>query len=342
MLGPGVAFKMSLWDWLFGGRKNSDFEGAARLPFAPLPPRAPPPAAPAPVMQQIQLTAPAAVPTSYGIQRAIELMRALPVDDDPSLVLRVVRKTLRSTGVSLEEIVATAQDRENAIVRGIESDRAAIEQLEIQITTRRGNITRLEGDLEETREVRGRIEEALASETKVGNSLPPEEILRIRAEAAAKSQAPPLPKADAPKGDASKPELPKPEMPKPLAPPIPKAPVLGSKPPPKLPSALSPPIAKRDVTPIVSKDTKAGDAKASDAKDAKPKDADDTRETKPNFGPDTKPPVTPDAKVSSALEVGARSGPMTSIPDLGEIDDGFDEPTATREIEVPPGGKPSE
>jgi hypothetical protein len=243
-------------------------------------------------MQQIQLTAPAAVPTSYGIQRAIELMRALPVDDDPSLVLRVVRKTLRSTGVSLEEIVSTARDREAAVVKGIESDRAAIEQLEIQIATRRANITRLEGDLEETREVRARIQEALDSETKVGPALNPEDLMRIRAEAGLqKSQPPPLPKSDTPDAPSSAPLSAKKT-----------SPIVASKPPPKLPSAVSPP--KRDAKPT-------------------PKTPEPKVETK----------VEP--KIETKIETKpTERAPMSSVPDLGEIDDGFEEPQ-TAEVLVP-------
>jgi hypothetical protein len=263
-------------------------------------------------MQNLQLTAPAAVPTSYGIQRAIELMRALPLDDDPALVLRVVRKTLRSTGVSLEEIVSTARERETAIVKGIESDRAAIEQLEIQIATRRANITRLEGDLEETRDVRARIQEALESETKIGGSLTPDEVMRIRAEAAEKSRAPKPPKRDVPAPPSSDPAGA--AKPTPTAPPVPVAkkfaPVLPSKPPPKVPSAISQPPAPLPPPPPPKRDMAPKQEAKSDAK------------------PDPAPAVT----------IGARRGELSSIPDIGEIDDGFDDgyqEQATAEIEVP-------
>ena len=315
---------MSLWDWLFGGKKNDDFGAPARMapstPHAPSRPVAPPAAAaPPPLppgMQQLQLSAPAAVPTSYGIQRAIELMRALPIDDDPALVLRVVRKTLRSTGVSLEEIVTTAGEREAALIRGIESDRAAIEQLEIQITTRKANITRLEGDLEETRDVRARIEEALASETKIGNVLPPEEIIRIRAEAAQKaaSKAPPVP-----------------------TPPKVGPPAVPSRPPPKLPSALSAPVATpkpEAPKPEPAKtEAKAAPAKTEPAKVEPAKT--ESAKAEPAKIESVKVETKPEPSADPKSEPGARSGPMSSIPDLGEIDDGFDETTATREIPIP-------
>lgn len=325
---------MSLWDWLFGSKRDGvDGGGHARAYSAP-PAPPPAPAAPfaqAPVMQQLQVHAPAAIPTSYGIQRAIELMRALPMDDDPSLVLRVVRKTLRSTGVSLEEIVVTAQARETAVIKGIENDRATIEQLELQIATRKANITRLEQDLEETRSVRARIEEALESETKVG-AITPEQMMKIRAEAMPQNQAskpPPLPKPDTPESSAAKPAA---SIPVPK-----KSPPGGTKPPPKLPSALSPPVPKpadkpAETKPVETKpaDAKPADAKPADAKPSDPKPGDaKADEAKPGDVKivDAKPAVdtTPE---------GALRGQMSSIPDLGDIDDGFEEPTAKVEIDA--------
>lgn len=203
---------MGFWDWLFG-KSESDSEASvesddrveARAPSTPPARSAPPPASPPkpsappppkaatgsvapPPLQQLEVHAPADVPQSFGIQRAIELMRALPLDDDPSLVLRVVRKTLKSSGVSLEEIITSANGRETAIGEGIGSDRATIERLEAEIATRRENIKRLEVDLEETQNVRAWLEEALQSETKIG-SVSPQEILRIQMEAAASARA---------------------------------------------------------------------------------------------------------------------------------------------------------
>lgn len=352
---------MSFWDWLFGEKKEGYLGASVQSAPAFAPPPGPPPG-----MQQIQLTMPAAVPTSYGIQRAIELMRDLPIDEDPALVLRVVRKTLRSTGVSLEEIVRTATDREVAVIKGIESDRAAIEQLEIQIATRRSNITRLETDLDETRTVRARIEEALETETHVGVMALPPDVVRARDEAAAaaKSKPPPLPKPGVPAPPASEPSVAKPPSPAgPIAPPKVGAPIVGSKPPPKLPSAFSPSLTKRDGATPESKspaaDPKASSAKAADAKpiadptfpdpkssDAKPPDAksDATDATNATDATGAKPPdprletkpgsESKETTPTAGAVTRGRGGPRSSVPDLGEIDDGFDETTATREIAV--------
>jgi len=335
---------MNLWNWLWGKKGENAGEmgyGASAPAQAPAPP---------PGMQQIQVTAPAAVPTSYGITRAIELMRALPIDEDPGLVLRVVRKTLRSTGVSLEEIVVTAKAREEAVVKGIEADRAAIEQLEIQIATRKANIVRLEADLEETRDVRGRIQEALESETQVGEGLNPQDILRIRAEAdRAKKPDGQASAAPVPAPPPSTPSAaPRPPPPLPVPAPLPKKPVpVASKPPPKLPSdhgptatsatSAAPPPPKREPPPPAdSRPAPVAPVRAAPAP-AKPAAATTSETLK------TPVPGAPssDAKAADAEAAPAKREAEASIPDLGEIDDAFNEPTAKRDIDPKTGGPAS-
>jgi hypothetical protein len=275
---------MAFWNWLWG-KKSLDDRGswAPQAPHAPYAPAPVPPPVPPVAMQQLQVNAPAAVPPVYGIQRAIELMRTLPADDDSGLVLRVVRKTLQSTGVSLEEIISSAKTRESAVMRGIESDRATIEQLDIQIATRRANIERLEMDLEETQSVRARLEEALASETKVGPSLSPGELARLRAEARSSESQAAAPAATPPFG------VPVSEGAEGGRPP--SAPVLkgtsgvGPKGPPKPPPAP-------------------------------------TASTRPR-------PASPESTPS-----GARGAGGSSIPDIGEIDDAFNEPTARHDAKA--------
>ena len=45
---------------------------------------------------------------SYGINQAIELMRLLPVDQNPELVVQVIKGTLESMKVKVSEIIADA------------------------------------------------------------------------------------------------------------------------------------------------------------------------------------------------------------------------------------------
>jgi DNA-binding transcriptional MerR regulator len=144
---------MAFWNWLWG--RNERYELGAAEP--------PPP------------------PPSYGIENAIDLMRGLPVGDDAELVLRVVRKTLRSFGVSIEEIVASATKRETTLGATIAQDRAAIEHLEREIAVRKANIDKASAQLDETRQVRERLQDALQTETKVRPALSQEEIASLQA-----------------------------------------------------------------------------------------------------------------------------------------------------------------
>jgi pilus assembly protein FimV len=173
----------------------------------------------------------------YSIDSAIALMRALPMDEDPELVLRVVRKTLRSTGVSVEDIVASAQVRENALAASMADDRATIERLEREIVALRKNIDGSTAQLRETRSVRERLQDAITSESKVGMLLPPDEMARLQAEAAARRP----PSASAKKETPSAPTPHAPPVPKPSAPPLPSKP--GAPPPLKRSIAPKGPVA---------------------------------------------------------------------------------------------------
>lgn len=220
---------MGFWDWIFGRTEESK---AAPLAFAvqSAPPRLP--ASPRP-LEEPKLFAPAApaippkpAPPRYGIDAAIALMRALPMDEDPELVLRVVRKTLRSTGVSVEELIENARTREGALSESIAEDRRVIDQLERDIAGRRTHIESVAKQLTETTSVRERLQEAVQTESKVGILLPPEEIARLQAEHAAgvvtrpSSRIPPPPIATAGIGPLTSvaPSSPKPSMPMPPAP----------------------------------------------------------------------------------------------------------------------------
>lgn len=149
---------------------------------------------------------PAAAPT-FGVENAIALLKKLPLDDEPELVLRVVRKTLTSIGVSIDEVVRSAKRREDELGDSVGVERRAIEELEREIAARKKTIDERLDWLKETRDMRTRLQEALASESKVGAlMIPPEEIKRLQAEGEARAKA----------GAA---EVPKP-MPRPSPPPV--------------------------------------------------------------------------------------------------------------------------
>jgi hypothetical protein len=238
---------MGFLEWLLGKLGNG--ETRELTPPVVLPPSAPRlPVAP--------VAASIAPPSTYSIEMAIELMRTLPFDEDAELVLRVLRKTLRSTGVSVEEVIVSAQNRESALSTSAAKDLAAIEQLEHEIVARRASIARLETELAETRTVRERLEEAIEEETKVVMALPEDEVERLQADAEAAKQVVPPPIPSFPPMPDKKPESPPaprsqapatprsmPPLPKVGAPPIPKKSL-----PPK-PHASMPPMPPRSVKP---------------------------------------------------------------------------------------------
>jgi len=159
---------MGLLDWLLG-RNKDESEAVQHISIAP----------PAPVAAPGR--SPEALPPSYGIESAIQLMRTLPIDDDPDLVLRVVRKTLRSTGVSVEQIVLSAQSREKVLSVSIDEDRAALALLERELAELQAKIEQTGAQLVETRSVRERLEDAIENETKIGLDIEPNDLARVRA-----------------------------------------------------------------------------------------------------------------------------------------------------------------
>jgi hypothetical protein len=95
----------------------------------------------------------------YSVQDAIALMRKLP--SDPAslpLVVQVVRSTLASMNVRVEDIVDDATQRQKGIEDRIIKIRAAISDLEKEIATRRHEIAEAEADLAETVSVRERLQ----------------------------------------------------------------------------------------------------------------------------------------------------------------------------------------
>jgi hypothetical protein len=101
----------------------------------------------------------------YSIDDAIELMRTLPLGPNADLVLRVVRKTLESTNVSVDDIIGEGTARERSIETDIADREMEIVRLEAEIAAKREHIKQRTKDLDETRLVRQRLEQALANRT---------------------------------------------------------------------------------------------------------------------------------------------------------------------------------
>ncbi|HVV50517.1 MAG TPA: hypothetical protein VHO06_12705 [Polyangia bacterium] len=99
----------------------------------------------------------------YGIAETIQLMRALPADQNGELVVRVVRATLASLDVRLPDIIEDATHKEKAVRDKIADFHAKNAELEKQLEAHRQEIAALEADLKETSEVKARLQQAEAA-----------------------------------------------------------------------------------------------------------------------------------------------------------------------------------
>jgi len=120
------------------------------------------PAAKAPVRED----PPAMV--DFGINSAIELMRGLPVDQSPELVVQVIKATLESLRVKVPDIISDASRKLGDLEKRVEMLTKEIADFEKEIAHRRAEIATLEADHAETTSVKARLEMA----EKLGNSRP--------------------------------------------------------------------------------------------------------------------------------------------------------------------------
>jgi hypothetical protein len=94
----------------------------------------------------------------YGIEQAIQLMRHLPVDQNPALVVAVIKGTLESLRVKVSDIIQDASRKQKDLEDRVGNLKRAIADFEKEIDTRKEEIARLEADHKETTAVRGRLE----------------------------------------------------------------------------------------------------------------------------------------------------------------------------------------
>jgi hypothetical protein len=94
----------------------------------------------------------------YGIEQAITLMRALPVDQNPELVVAVIKTTLESLKVKVADIIHDADRKTKDLEERVANLKRAIADFEKEIETRKEEISRLEADHKETTGVRARLE----------------------------------------------------------------------------------------------------------------------------------------------------------------------------------------
>lgn len=124
--------------------------GTVQSAHATAQPAAPRPQAAAPVDDEPR--------PHYGIEQAIHLMRALPVDQNPELVVAVIKTTLESLKVKVSDIIADAARKQKDLEDRVSNLKRAIADFEREIETRREEIAKLEADHSETSSVRQRLQ----------------------------------------------------------------------------------------------------------------------------------------------------------------------------------------
>lgn len=142
----------------------------------------------------------AAIKQSYGIEDAIALMRKLP-NVNSEITITVVKKTLESANIQVEEIISDAARKESQIEERTEQLSKEISELQDRIARLNGEISELTSDLKETTKVKNLL--LGASEPERAQAKPAEAPKKPKEEAApqtgtsAASSAPGAPHAGA-------------------------------------------------------------------------------------------------------------------------------------------------
>jgi chromosome segregation ATPase len=95
----------------------------------------------------------ASIKQSYGIEDAIALMRKLP-NVNSEITITVVKKTLESANIKVEEIISDAERKETQIETRTDQLSKEINELQDRISHLNGEINELTADLKETTKVK--------------------------------------------------------------------------------------------------------------------------------------------------------------------------------------------
>jgi hypothetical protein len=94
----------------------------------------------------------------FGIDRAIQLMRSLPMDQNPDLVAIVITRTLTALEMKVSDIVEDATLRQRELAARIGSLKAKSSTLETEIELGVDEIVKLEAFLAEATSVMERLQ----------------------------------------------------------------------------------------------------------------------------------------------------------------------------------------
>jgi hypothetical protein len=97
---------------------------------------------------------------AYGVADLIRLLKTIPVDQHPDLVVRVVKTTLESVGVHSSQVIEDALKQESIIHERIGVLEKEIEGLTGEIQQRKEEIAQLQVELSEATRARERLQSA--------------------------------------------------------------------------------------------------------------------------------------------------------------------------------------
>ena len=97
---------------------------------------------------------------SYGIAELVQLMKTIPIDHHPDLVVRVVKSTLASVGVQASDIIEDALRREDEVKDRISGIEGEIDGLVQEIERRRDLIAQLHAEISDLSYARDRWQNA--------------------------------------------------------------------------------------------------------------------------------------------------------------------------------------
>jgi hypothetical protein len=131
-----------------------------------------PPTVPPPLAQQPRppTDEPRAHGRSYGVADLIQLMKSIPIDHQPDLVVQVVKSTLKSVGVHVPDIIEDAMRHEGQLKDRIAGVEGEIQALSEEIDRRKELIVQLQADMADLTYAKERWQDA----TSTASSPPPE------------------------------------------------------------------------------------------------------------------------------------------------------------------------
>jgi len=91
---------------------------------------------------------------AYGIEDLIRLLKTIPIDQHPELVVQVIKTTLESVGVKSEAVIGDAIARENQVRDALEMLESQIAVLKQEIASRQEQIAQLHMALREITDAR--------------------------------------------------------------------------------------------------------------------------------------------------------------------------------------------